>query len=781
MIRDEDALEYHSSSPAGKIAIRATKPCLTQRDLSLAYTPGVAVPCLEIHRDPDLVYKYTGKGNLVAVVTNGTAVLGLGNIGPAAGKPVMEGKAVLFKRFADIDVFDIELATEDPKEIIRVCQLLEPTFGGINLEDIKAPECFEIEEELRRTLNIPVFHDDQHGTAIISGAALLNALEIAGKKIDQVRVVFNGAGAAAVACAEHYIRLGVRRENVIVCDTKGVVFKGRTEGMNRYKARFAVETERRTLADAFRGADVFFGLSVGNCVTPEMLLTMADNPIVFALANPDPEIPYDVAVKTRSDLLMATGRSDFPNQVNNVLGFPSVFRGALDVRATAINDEMKLAATRALAELAKQDVPDSVCRIYGVRRLEFGRNYIIPKAFDPRVLVSVASAVAQAAVTSGVARLHVAPDEYRNQLEKRLGTTQGVMRIMIRKAQSKPMRVVFPEGEESKILRACQILVDEEIASPILVGDNARIRAKIAELHLHLQDVPIVEPTRSPRLEYYVEELYKIRQRKGVTRKEAEELILSPNVFGSMMVHLGDADAMISGLTHHYPETIRPALQIIAMRKGVGKVSGLYLLISPRGKLFFLADCTVNIEPSAEELAEIAICAAEMAHRFDVEPSVAFLSFSNFGSTPHPSADKVRRAVEIVRQRVPDLMVDGEMQADTAVVPEIIQETYPFSQLRGGANVLIFPSLEAGNIAYKLLARIGGAQVIGPVLMGLSKPVHVLQRGAEVSDIVNMVAVAVVEAQEVPDSRKRAGPRLMKRMLAPNSRNRATPRLPDST
>lgn len=780
MIRDEDALEYHSSSSPGKIAITATKPCLTQRDLSLAYTPGVAVPCLEIQRDPDLVYKYTAKANLVAVVTNGTAVLGLGNIAPAAGKPVMEGKAVLFKRFADIDVFDIELATEDPKEVIRVCQLLEPTFGGINLEDIKAPECFEIEEELRRTLNIPVFHDDQHGTAIISGAALLNALEIAGKKIDQVRVVFNGAGAAAVACAEHYIRLGVQRENVTMCDTKGVVFKGRTEGMNRYKARFAVETEMRTLAETFRGADVFFGLSAGNCVTPAMLLAMAEDPIVFALANPDPEIPYALAVKTRPDLIMATGRSDFPNQVNNVLGFPSMFRGALDVRATTINDEMKLAATRALAELAKQDVPDSVCRIYGVERMEFGRSYIIPKAFDPRVLIRVASAVARAAMATGVARIQRDIEDYGNQLEKRLGATQGVMRIMIQKARSKPMRVVFPEGEESKILRACQILVDEEIASPILLGDSARIRAKIAELHLNLAGVPVVEPILSPRLDYYVEELYKIRQRKGVTRKEAEELILSPNVFGSMMVHLGDADAMISGLTHHYPETIRPALQIIAMRKGVGKVSGLYLLISPRGKLYFLADCTVNIEPSAEELAEIAICAAEMARRFDVEPSVAFLSFSNFGSTRHPSADKVKAAVEIVRQRMPELMVDGEMQADTAVVPEIIQETYPFSTLRGAANVLIFPSLEAGNIAYKLLARVGGAQVIGPVLMGLSKPVHVLQRGAEVSDIVNMVAVAVVEAQEVPDSRKQAEARLMKRMLAPNSRKRVKNTSPDS-
>jgi malate dehydrogenase (oxaloacetate-decarboxylating)(NADP+) len=749
MIRDEDALEYHAANPHGKIAIAATKPCLTQRDLSLAYTPGVAVPCLEIFRDPDSVYKYTAKGNLVAVVTNGTAVLGLGNIGPAAGKPVMEGKAVLFKRFADLDVFDIELATEDPKEVIRACQLLEPTFGGINLEDIKAPECFEIEEELRKTLKIPVFHDDQHGTAIISGAALLNALEIAGKKIEEVRVVVNGAGAAAVACAEHYIRLGVRRENVIMCDTKGVVYQGRTEGMNRYKARFAVDTKLRTLTEAMQGADVFFGVSAGNCVTPEMLLAMADRPIVFALANPDPEISYPLAVATRPDVIMATGRSDDPNQVNNVLGFPSMFRGALDVRATTINEEMKLAATRALAELAKQDVPDSVCRIYGVKRLEFGRDYIIPKAFDPRVLISVASAVAEAAVASGVARIPVEINEYRHQLEKRFGTTHGVMGVILRKARSKPMRVVFPEGEESKILRACQILMDEQIASPILLGNQERIQTKIETLRLHLKDVPIVEPKTSPRLDAYATELYKIRQRKGVTRNEADELILDPNMFGSMMVHLDEADAMISGLTHHYPETIRPALQLVAMREGVRKVSGLYLLISPRGKLYFLADCTVNIEPSSDELAEIAICAADMARRFDVEPRVAFLSFSNFGSTRHPVTDKVRKAVEIVRQRTPELMVDGEMQADAAVVPEIIKETYPFSELRGGANILIFPNLEAGNIAYNLLARIGGAQVIGPILMGLSKPVHVLQRGAEVSDIVNMVAVAVVEAQEL--------------------------------
>ncbi len=759
MIRDKDALDYHSAAPAGKIAITPTKPCLTQRDLSLAYTPGVAVPCLEIQRDPNLIYKYTAKANLVAVVTNGTAVLGLGNIGAAAGKPVMEGKAVLFKRFADIDVFDIELATEDPKEVMRACQLLEPTFGGINLEDIKAPQCFEIEEELRRSMSIPVFHDDQHGTAIISGAALLNALEIAGKKIDQVRVVFNGAGAAAIACAEHYIKLGVRRENVTMCDTKGVLRKDRVEGMNPYKARFAIETEARTLADAMHNADVFFGLSAANCVTPEMLLAMAPNPIVFAMANPDPEIPYPIAVRTRPDLIMATGRSDFPNQVNNVLGFPSIFRGSLDVRASTINDEMKLAATRALADLAKEDVPDSVCRIYGVDRLEFGRNYIIPTPFDPRVLIWVASAVARAAMETGAARINLDIGEYKDQLERRLGTAQGVMRVIIHKAQTKPKRVVFPEGEESKILRACQILLDEKIATPILLGNEERIRARAAELHLHLDRVEIVEPAASSLRPLYIEELYQLRQRKGITRKEAEELVSSPNVFGSLMVHMGDSDAIISGLTSHYPETIRPALQIITMRKGISKVSGLYLVITGNGRLYFLADCTVNIDPSAEDLAEIALCAAELAREFDVEPRVALLSFSNFGSTRHPAAEKVAKAVAIIRGKAPDLMVDGEMQADTAVVPQIIEETYPFSSLREGANVLIFPNLEASNIAYKLLARIGGAHAIGPILMGLSKPVHVLQRGAEVNDIVNMAAIAVVEAQGSVWNRKPAAER----------------------
>jgi len=745
-LSDEDALQYHSSAPAGKIAVRATKPCLTQRDLSLAYTPGVAVPCLAIERDPQLAYQYTGKGNLVAVVTNGTAVLGLGNIGPLAGKPVMEGKAVLFKRFADIDVFDLELATLDPQEIIRTCQLLEPTFGGINLEDIKAPECFVIEEELRRTMKIPVFHDDQHGTAIISGAALLNALEIVGKRMDQVKVVFNGAGASAISCAGHYIRLGVRRENILMCDTSGVIYKGRLKGMNEYKERFAAETDARTLTDAMHGADVFFGLSTADCVTPEMVSLMGSKPIIFALANPYPEISYEAARTARPDAIVATGRSDYPNQVNNVLGFPFIFRGALDVRATTINDEMKLAATLALAALAKEDVPDSVRRAYGLDRLEFGPEYLIPKPFDPRVLVWEAAAVAEAAMRTGVARLTVDIATYREQLERRLGKAREVMRVMINKAQRQPRRVVFPEGEQDKILRACQILLDEKIAVPVLLGNPSTIREKMRELHMHADSIEIVDPAIEGAR--YGEELYRIRQRKGVTRLEAAEMARQPTVFGSLMLRRGEVDALIDGLTRHYPETIRPALQVIPMRPDLHKVCGVYVLITPRGDIYFLADATVNIEPSAEDLAEIAICAAEVARRFGQEPRVALLSFSNFGSTRHPLAEKVARAVALIRQRAPNLMVDGEMQADTAVTPEILERDYPFSTLKGPANVLIFPNLEAGNVAYKLLARIGGTEAIGPILTGLSKPVHVLQRGAEVNDIVNMAAIAVVEAQQ---------------------------------
>ena len=747
-IRKEDALEYHSGAPAGKISVTPTKPCRTQRDLSLAYTPGVAVPCLEIERDPASVYKYTSKGNLVAVVSNGTAVLGLGNIGAAAGKPVMEGKGVLFKRFADIDVFDIELATSDPKEVIRVCQLMEPTFGGINLEDIKAPECFEVEEELKRTLKIPVFHDDQHGTAIISGAALINAVEIAGKRLGEIKVVINGAGASGIACAEHYVRLGVVREHIFMCDTKGLIYKGRKEGMNKYKERFAQDSPLRTLEEVMHGADVFFGLSAANCLTPQMLLAMNPDPIVFAMANPDPEIPYDVAVATRKDVIMATGRSDFPNQVNNVLGFPFIFRGALDVRATAINDEMKLSATRALAMLAKEDVPDAVRRAYGVERIEFGREYIIPKPFDSRVLITVASAVAKAAMETGVALNPVDLDEYRESLERRLGKAHEVMRILIHKAKQHPQRVVFAEGEEDKIIRAAQILVEEKIGTPVLLGNEEKIRARMAELRINPDGrIRLIDPAKSEHLAAYTEEFYRLRQRKGVTWREAETHILDPVTFGSMLLRSGDADAMIAGLTRHYPDTLRPALQVIPVRQGLRNVAGMYMMITPRGQVYFLADTTVNIDPDAEHLAEIAMEAAQTVKGLGIEPRVAMLSFSNFGSVRHPLAAKVKQAVELVHKNYPDLIIDGEMQADTAVVTEILDETYPFSVLKGGANVLIFPNLEAGNIAYKLVARIGGAEAIGPILMGLSRPVHVLQRGAEVNDIVNMAAIAVVDAQ----------------------------------
>jgi malate dehydrogenase (oxaloacetate-decarboxylating)(NADP+) len=746
-IRKEDVLEYHASTPPGKISITPTKPCHTQRDLSLAYTPGVAIPCLEIERDPALAYRYTAKGNLVAVVTNGSAVLGLGNIGPLAGKPVMEGKGVLFKRFADIDVFDLELNARDPQDVIRACQMLEPTFGAINLEDIKAPDCFIVEEELRRTMRIPVFHDDQHGTAIIVGAALLNALILVNKRIEEVVAVCVGGGAASIACAEHAIRLGMLRENIVMCDVAGVIYEGRKEEMNPYKARFARKTELRSLADAMRGADVFIGLSAGNIVTTDMLLSMAAKPIVFALANPDPEVPYDVVAKTRPDAIVATGRSDYPNQVNNLLGFPFIFRGALDVRATTINEPMKLAATHALAELAREEVPDSVSRSYGLDKLEFGPHYIIPKPFDPRVLLRESSAIAKAAMDSGVAQQHVDLDEYREQLERRLSKVHGVMRIMIHKAQQRPKRVVFPEGEEVKILRAAQILSDEKIACPILLGREAMIREKLASLHCSFDSAVIIDPARSPDAGRYADELFRIRQRKGITRSEADELISNRNYFGSIMVSLGDADAVVGGITQHYPETIRPGLEVIPLREGLRRVCGVYLMITQQG-IYFFADATVNIEPTPEDLAEIAISAAETAERFNVRPRVALLSFSNFGSTRHPLADKVRRAVDLVKKRAPALMVDGEMQADTAITPEIISETYPFSSLKGGANVLIFPNLESGNIAYKLLARLGGADAVGPILMGLSKPVHVLQRGAEVNEIVNVAAIAVVDAQE---------------------------------
>jgi malate dehydrogenase (oxaloacetate-decarboxylating)(NADP+) len=745
-IRKQDVLDYHRQGRPGKIEVVPTKPCRTQWDLSLAYTPGVAVPCLEIQREPALAFDYTARGNLVAVVTNGTRVLGLGNIGPLAGKPVMEGKGVLFKRLADIDVFDLEVNSEDPEDVIRVCRLLEPTFGGINLEDIRAPECFYIEETLRAQMGIPVFHDDQHGTAIISGAGLLNALEIVGKNPDEIRVTFSGAGAAAIATAEHFVRLGVRRGNILLCDIDGVVYEGREQGVNPYNARFAARTKLRTLAEALRGADVFVGLSVGGCVKGEMLKAMAERPIVFALANPDPEITYPEAREARPDAVIATGRSDFPNQVNNILGFPFIFRGALDVRARAINEEMKLAATRALAALAKQDVPDSVLRAYGLARLQFGPEYILPKPFDPRVLIWESAAVAEAAIESGVAQLHFDLEEYRECLARRLGRTYEVMQSVRQRAKRAPKRIVFSEGEHEKILRAGYRLVEENIAHPILLGRPEMIEKKLCELNLGKLEADIVDPERSPRLEKYVEEFFRLRHRKGVTRSEARELVLNPNYFGALMVHLGEADGFIAGVAQHYPDTIRPALQVIGMREGVHRVSGLYVLATKK-ETYFFADTTVNIDPAAEELAEIALLAASVARDFNVVPRIAMLSFSNFGSTKHPYTEKVRRATEIVRQRAPDLMVDGEMQADTAVVPEIIEQDYPFSTLRGGANVLVFPTLDAGNIAYKLMMRIGGAEALGPILMGMAKPVHVLQRGAEVEEIVNMAAIAVAHAQ----------------------------------
>jgi malate dehydrogenase (oxaloacetate-decarboxylating)(NADP+) len=747
MIRKQDALDYHSQGRRGKIEVVSTKPCATQRDLSLAYTPGVAEPCREIAANPDDAYKYTAKGNLVGVVSNGTAVLGLGDIGPLAGKPVMEGKGVLFKRFADIDVFDIELNSHNPDDIIKAVQMLEPTFGGINLEDIKAPECFYIEEELKKVMNIPVFHDDQHGTAIISGAALVNALEVVGKKIDRVKVVFSGAGAAGMACARLYEKLGVRHENILFVDTKGVLFKGRTEGMNKYKEYFASDTNARTFAEAMKGADVFCGVSAKGIVTKDMVKSMADNPIVFAMANPDPEITYEDAVSVRDDLIMATGRSDYPNQVNNVLGFPFIFRGALDVRATAINDEMKIAASHALAKLAKEDVPDSVIRVYGGKRIEFGRDYIIPKPFDPRVLLWETVAVAQAAMDTGVARTPIADMEaYKDSLEARLGRTREMMRFYIHKAQKAPKRIVFPEGQEDKILRAANIIVEEKIATPILLGSRTIISQKISELGLDLEDVEVINPKKSPKFEEYVSGYFELRKRKGITRYVAERHMKTNNEFGMMMVRNGDADGLISGLTQHYPDTVRPALQIIGTKDGVRRIAGLYMLIF-KNQTLFIADATVNIEPTAEDLAEIALLTAERVKRIDVVPRIAMLSFSNFGSTQHPLTEKVRKATEIIKQRDPNLIVDGEMMADTAMSSEMLNELYPFSTLKEPANILICPDLTSANIAYKLLSRVGGASAIGPILLGIRRPVYLLTPGVEVNDIVNITAMAVFASQ----------------------------------
>ncbi len=745
MVTKKEALEYHAQGRPGKIEVTSTKPCRTQRDLSLAYTPGVAEPCMEIHNDPAAVYKYTAKGNLVAVVSNGTAVLGLGNIGAAAGKPVMEGKGVLFKRFADVDVFDIELDTQDPDEVIKCCQLLEPTFGGINLEDIKGPECFYIEETLKKTMKIPVFHDDQHGTAIISAAALLNALELVNKDIDKIKVVYSGAGAAGIACAKLYCALGVKHENLLMVDSKGVMYEGRGETFNKYKQEFVRKTDARTLADAMEGADVFVGVSIKDLVSKDMVKSMADNPIIFAMANPDPEITYPDAVEARSDVIMATGRSDYPNQVNNVLGFPFIFRGALDVAATAINEDMKIAAVKALANLAKQDVPDSVARAYGVDHFSFGREYLIPKPFDPRILAWEASAVAQAAMDSGVAQHPVDIEEYKEQLARRIGQGRRVVRILKNKARRDPRRIVFPEGESPKILRAVHQIVEEGIGRPILLGSKSLINSIAAESEIKLDGVQIIDHLQSDRREAYAQKLYEKRNRKGVTLDKARELLNDRSYFGCMMLEAGDTDAVLSGIKHEYPYTLRPALQIIGLKEGVSRAAGAFILFK-RDRLMVFADTTVNVNPSAEQLAEIALGTVRLCERLDIEPRIAMLSFSNFGSAEYQESIKVARAVDLVKQEAPDLIIDGEMQADTALMPEFMKEHFPFSKLNEAANVLIFPDLNAGNIAYKLAQRMGGWEALGPILLGLSKPVHVLHRTLDVNEIVDMAAVAVVDA-----------------------------------
>jgi malate dehydrogenase (oxaloacetate-decarboxylating)(NADP+) len=743
VITEKEVLEYHEGSRPGKLEVIASKPCVTQRDLSLAYTPGVAIPCLRIEKDPSEAFRFTGRGNLVAVISNGTAVLGLGNIGALAGKPVMEGKGVLFKRFGDVNVFDIEIDTEDADEIIRTVKLLEPTFGGINLEDIKAPECFRIEETLQREMDIPVFHDDQHGTAIISSAALLNALELTGKDIAQVKVVFAGAGAAGIACANMYVALGVDPANVLMVDSKGVLYEGRTDYMNEYKQQYVRHTACRTIGDALVGADVFVGVSSKDLVSQDMVRSMADSPIVFAMANPDPEITYPDAKAARPDVIMATGRSDYPNQVNNVLGFPFIFRGALDVRARAINMEMKIAAAHALAALAKEEVPDSVIAAYGGERFSFGPEYIIPKPFDTRVLTWESVAVAKAAVETGVARLIITDwDEYADSLERRiLGKAHQVTRALQQKARSGGLkRVVLPESGEEKVLRAAVIVAEERIAQPVLVGRAEHIRARANALGIELSDrVEIVDP--SPRLGAYAEELYRLRARRGVTPHTAHLMLKDPAYLGVMMLHMGDVDGLVCGLNRSYPETIRPALEIIRLREGCTRVAGMYCVVVNDRVLFF-ADATVNIEPTAEQLAEIAVNGAEIARRyFDIEPRVAMLSFSNFGSVDHAFARRMAEAMRLARLRAPDLVIDGEMAPDTALVPIIARTNFPQSLIQGDANVLIFPNVQSGNISMKLVQRLAGAEIIGPVLMGLNKPVNALNYYSSTREIVNMVTI----------------------------------------
>ncbi|PMP70247.1 MAG: NADP-dependent malic enzyme [Calditerrivibrio nitroreducens] len=746
-VTKEEALLYHSSGRKGKIEVIPTKPTLTQKDLSLAYSPGVAHPCLEIEQNPELAYEYTAKGNLVAVVSNGTAVLGLGDIGALAGKPVMEGKGVLFKRFADVDVFDIELNSKNPDDIIKACELLEPTFGGINLEDIKAPDCFYIEEELKKRLKIPVFHDDQHGTAIIATAALINALEIINKKIDQVKVVINGAGASAIATGNLIIKAGVKRENIILCDTKGVIYKGRVEGMNKYKEAFAVETDKRTLEEAMDGADVFIGLSVKGAVTKNMVKLMARDPIIMAMANPDPEITPEEVYEVRGDAIVATGRSDYPNQVNNVLGFPFIFRGALDVRATQINEEMKLAAVYALANLAKQDVPESVCRAYGVKKLQFGREYLIPKPFDPRALTTVAPAVAKAAIDSGVARVIITNwEKYKDQLEARLSVAREFTRHIIQRARFTPKKIVFPEGEYEKIIKAAVKVIEEGFGTPILLGDKDTI-LKIAEkANLNIEGIEIVCPQSSPNLDKYAQQLFKMRQRKGVTEVEAYRLLTKiTNYYGAMMILNGEADCLVTGYSRDYGNSVRPLLETIPFEKDYKTVSGSYFMIF-KDRLLLCADTTVNLDPTAEQLAQIALQSADTVEKFDIKPKIAMLNFTNFGSVKCERVKVIQDAIKLVKAKRPDIIIDGDMQADTATYAPIAEEAFPFSEIKGDANVLIFPNLESGNIAYKLLYRVGSGTAIGPILQGFKHSVHVLQRGSDVHEIIYLAAYAVVDA-----------------------------------
>jgi malate dehydrogenase (oxaloacetate-decarboxylating)(NADP+) len=750
LIRKEDALEYHSKGRPGKIEVIPTKETKTQRDLALAYSPGVAEPCMEIHANPEDVYKYTAKGNLVAVISNGTAVLGLGNIGPEASKPVMEGKGLLFKIYADIDVFDIELNVHDVDEFVKVVKALEPTFGGINLEDIKAPECFEIERRLKQELSIPIMHDDQHGTAIISGAALLNALELVGKNIGEVKIVVSGAGASAISCCKIYMSLGAKAQNIYMYDTKGLIIKSRTD-LDDNKRPFAQDMEAITLEAAMVGADVFIGLSKGNIVSQNMVKGMGVKPIVFALANPDPEITYDDALAARPDVIMATGRSDYPNQVNNVLGFPYIFRGALDVRASTINEEMKLAAVYALASLAKEPVPDIVNVAYNNDHLHFSPTYIIPKPMDPRLLVEVSTAVAKAAVESGVARKPIADwNAYETELYRRGGSYDNLLKYINNKAKQNPKKVVFTEAENLKILKAAQIAKDEGIAIPILLGNRSKIAAMIAEYGLHLEGVEILDP-KSDECEKtrcaYGEVFFEMRKRRGINLYEAKKAMRERTHFGCMMVHNGEADAMISGLTRKYPDTIRPALEIIGMEEGVKKVAGMYIMLTKKGPLFF-ADTTLNFNPTEDELVDITMLTADMVSSFNIKPRIAMLSYSNFGSTPSPEANTVRNAVSRIKDANPEMVIDGEVQAGVAFNTELLKENYPFSDLVNGApNVLIFPNLAAGNIAYHLLQEVGGAEAVGPILLGLRKPVYVLQLGSTVRQIVNMIALAAVEAQ----------------------------------